>query len=207
MNRVLVLFAHPNQSQSRVHKPMSTMVKALDGISFIDLYALYPRYQIDVEAEQQRLLEHDVIVFQFPFYWYSTPPMLKIWQDTVLEYGFAYGQNGNRLADKVLLISTTAGGAADAYSVEGSNRFPIRTLLTPLEQTARLCQMRFLAPLVLFSALTASKDERVLTHVERYKQLLEALRDDRLDLNMAQKQEFIDGPAMPLLASSKGMER
>lgn len=183
------------------------MVKALDGISFIDLYALYPRYQIDVEAEQQRLLEHDVIVFQFPFYWYSTPPMLKIWQDTVLEYGFAYGQNGNRLADKVLLISTTAGGAADAYSVEGSNRFPIRTLLTPLEQTARLCQMRFLAPLVLFSALTASKDERVLTHVERYKQLLEALRDDRLDLNMAQKQEFIDTPVIPLLASSNGIER
>lgn len=186
---------------------MATMAKALDGISFIDLYALYPRYQIDVEAEQRRLLEHDVIVFQFPFYWYSTPPMLKVWQDTVLEYGFAYGQDGNLLADKTLLITTTAGGATDAYTAEGSNRFPIRTLLTPLEQTARLCQMHFLAPLVLFSALSASNDERLPAHIGRYKQVLEALRDNRLDLSAAQNLEFIDEPAIPLLVPPTGAER
>lgn len=201
-----MLFAHPNQIQSQVNKPMIEMVKTLGGVTFVDLYALYPRYQIDIEAEQQRLIEHDVVVFQFPFYWYSTPSILKIWQDLVLEHGFAYGQGGNKLAGKVLLIAATAGGAEDAYSIEGSNRFPIRTLLTPLEQTARLCQMRYLAPLVLFSSLKASKNKLVGVHVEQYKQVLKALRDDRLDLAAAFEQQLLGEPALPLLAPSLGVE-
>ena len=206
MSRVLVLFAHPNQSKSRVNRPMAEMAKKLEGVTFVDLYGLYPRYQIDIDAEQQRLMDHDVIVFQFPFYWYSTPSILKIWQDLVLEHGFAYGHEGNKLARKVLLIATTAGGAEDAYSVEGSNSFPIRTLLTPLEQTACLCQMRYLAPLVLFSSLSASNDQRVSIHVEQYKTVLESLRDDRLDLDAASSQELLGEPAIPLLTLLNGVE-
>ena len=206
MSRVLVLFAHPNPGQSRVNKPMADMAKTLEGVTFVDLYSLYPRYKIDIDAEQQRLIDHDVIVFQFPFYWYSTPSMLKIWQDLVLEHGFAYGQGGNLLAGKSLLIATTAGGAEDAYSVEGSNSFPVRTLLAPLEQTACLCQLRYLAPLVLFSSLAASNDQRVSVHVEQYKTVLESLRDNRLDLNAALSQELLGEPAIPLLTALKGVE-
>lgn len=181
MSRILVLFAHPNQSQSKVNVPMARMAGDTDGVTCVDLYAEYPRFKIDVAREQERLLEHDVIVMQFPFYWYSTPALLKEWQDLVLEFGFAYGRDGDKLAGKRLLPAITAGGAEHAYSAQGTNHFPIRTLLTPLEQTANLCQMHYLPPLVLFAALSASADDRVQQHVQLYRRLLEGLRDDTLD--------------------------
>ena len=54
-----------------------------------------------------------------------------------------------------LLPVATAGGPDDAYREQGSNKFPLRTLLTPLEQTANLCQMRYIPPFVLFASLKA----------------------------------------------------
>lgn len=70
---------------------------------------------IDVERKQNLLLEHDRIVFQFPFFWYSTPAILKEWQDKVLEYGWAYGADGKKLHGKECLVVTSTGGPAGAY--------------------------------------------------------------------------------------------
>jgi glutathione-regulated potassium-efflux system ancillary protein KefG len=82
--RILVLFAHPSLDRSEVNRPMAEAVRDLDGITLVDLYAEYADFQIDIDREQQRLLEHDVIVFQHPLYWYSTPAIMKEWQDLVL---------------------------------------------------------------------------------------------------------------------------
>ncbi len=203
MKRILVLTAHPHPSQSHVNKRLSAMAGKLAGVTVIDLYALYPRFKIDVVAEQERLKAHDVIVFQFPVYWYSTPAILKEWQDLVLEHGFAYGHDGTHLAGKLCLLAVTAGGAEQAYSSGGANQFSIRTLLSPLEQTANLCQMRFLPPLVLFSSLVASRDERAAQHVAKYQRVLEALRDEQLDLPQVFKQEILGAPVIPLLSARK----
>ena len=89
--KILVLFAHPSQKRSEVNKPLFTQCLQHDDVTAIDLYREYPRFHIDIDKEQQRLIEHDVIIFMFPLYWYSTPAILKQWQDLVLEYGFAYG--------------------------------------------------------------------------------------------------------------------
>ncbi|NND93193.1 MAG: flavodoxin family protein [Granulosicoccus sp.] len=209
MKRILVLMAHSSPSQSQVNNRMSAAARQLPGVTFVDLYALYPRFKIDIDAEQQRLKEHDVIVFQFPFYWYSTPALLKEWQDLVLEFGFAYGPRGDALAGKSCLVAITTGGAESAYSIHGSNHFSIRTLLTPLEQTARLCQMRFLPPLVLFSAVTASSDGRTERHVQTYSRLLEALRDEQLDLPAAFRQRLLSETELPLLetGATSGTQR
>ena len=51
------------------------------------LDALYPDRRIYVAAEQAVLMAHDRIVFQHPFYWYSTPPLMKQWLDELLTYG------------------------------------------------------------------------------------------------------------------------
>ena len=59
---------------------------------------------------QQRgcgLLDHDVVLFQFPLFWYSTPSILKEWQDLVLEHGFAYGAEGDALDGKRMMIAVT----------------------------------------------------------------------------------------------------
>ena len=115
-----------------------------------DVVGMLDRLDIDVAHEQSLLLDHDVIVFQYPFYWYSTPPILKQWQDLVLEHGWAYGSSGDALEGKSFLSVISAGGGEPAYCSAGYNRFTVRHLLAPLEQTAQLCGMRFLPPFVVF---------------------------------------------------------
>jgi glutathione-regulated potassium-efflux system ancillary protein KefG len=56
----------------------------------------------------------------------------------VLEYGFAYGEGGTTLRGKKFLSAITMGGGEKAYSRDGYNRYTIRELLVPFEQTARL---------------------------------------------------------------------
>lgn len=184
--RILLLFAHPSLDRSEVNHPMAEAVRELDGVTLVDLYAEYPDFQIDIEREQQRLLEHDVIIFQHPLYWYSTPAILKEWQDLVLEHGFAYGTSGTALHGKILFNALTAGGKESAYRAEGFNHFTIRELLQPLEQMARLCGMIYLPAFALFGARTAVEEERINDHVTEWVRLLKALRDDRLDIDTAQ---------------------
>jgi putative NADPH-quinone reductase len=183
--RILVLFAHPSLDRSEVNRPMAEAVRDLDGITLVDLYAEYADFQIDIDREQQRLLEHDVIVFQHPLYWYSTPAIMKEWQDLVLEYGFAYGSNGTALHGKIFFYALTAGGVEAAYKAEGYNHFTIRELLHPLEQMALLCGMTYLPAFALFGTRTAVEEGRVSQHVADWTCVLEALRDDRLDIAAA----------------------
>lgn len=182
MAKIIVYYAHPGQKFSRANQQMAKAAASVDGITFVDLYAEYPRHDIDVAREQDRLVSHDVIVFQYPTYWYSTPSLLKEWQDLVLQHGFAYGHGGDRLAGKTLLVATTLGGSDTAYTPNGYQHYPLRTFLTPLEQTARLCQMIFPAPYVLYSALKAHEDNEIAAHAAGYADLLSALRDNRLTL-------------------------
>jgi len=98
----------------------------------------------------------------------------------VLEYGFAYGGGGDKLAGKLFLAVCSAGGPADSYRSGGFNKFSLRDLLSPLEATVNLCQMRFLPPLALFSSLRAEEEGRLTPWVSAYRSLLEALRDGRL---------------------------
>ncbi|MBB6163687.1 putative NADPH-quinone reductase [Rhizobium wenxiniae] len=179
--RVLVLFAHPAQRKSSINTAMATAARALKGVTFVDLYAEYPRFSIDVDREQRRLMENDVIVFQFPVFWYSTPALLKQWQDLVLEYGFAYGPQGKKLGGKQTLACVTTGGSKSDYSDNGGNRRAVEHFMYPLEQTATLCGMDYLPPFVLYSA-NHLDDESAQHHIRSYPQLLTALRDDRLDL-------------------------
>ena len=185
MRHILVLFAHPSLDRSEVNRPLALATAGIDGVTLVDLYAEYPDFQIDIDREQERLLIHDVIVFMHPLYWYSTPAILKEWQDLVLEHGFAYGAKGTSLHGKVFFNALTAGGAEAAYCAQGYNHYSIRELLRPLEQTAILCGMRYLPPFALFSSRTAVDEGRVDAHVADWVRTLKALRDGRLDLEAA----------------------
>ena len=201
MSRVLVLYAHPSPSRSKVNARLARVARDTEGVTLVDLYAAYPRFKIDVDAEQARLAEHDTVVFLCPFHWYSVPALLKEWMDLVLEFGFAYGEGGDALAGKTLLAAISAGGAEAAYSEDGHNRFPIRELLTPLEQTANLCRMRFAPPFVLFAALKAVEDGRADRHERDWRALLGALRDDALDLDALGDRACINETDLPLAAA------
>jgi glutathione-regulated potassium-efflux system ancillary protein KefG len=185
MRRVLVLFAHPVLERSRVNRCLLEGITDLEGVTIRDLYEDYPTLSINVEREQADLLAHDVIVFQHPFYWYSCPAILKEWQDLVLEHGWAYGVGGTKLRGKITLNAVTTGGPAQAYQRGGYNRYTVRELLAPWDQTAHLCGMRFLAPFAVHAALKVIRDEDVDPSRAAYVRLIEALRDDRIDLDAA----------------------
>ncbi|MEO8698584.1 MAG: NAD(P)H-dependent oxidoreductase [Kofleriaceae bacterium] len=184
MRRILVLFAHPVLERSRVNRRLVDAIREVEGVTVRDLYEEYPLLDIDVAREQELLLEHDVIVFQHPFYWYSVPAILKEWQDLVLEHGWAYGVGGTRLRDKLTFNVITTGGPPQAYQKGGYNRFTIRELLAPWDQTAHLCGMRFVAPFVVHTALKVVGDD-VLPKAAAYRRLIDAVSDGRFDVDRA----------------------
>ena len=79
MKKVLINLVHPNLNESRVNKYLSQVASKEENITINNLYSKYPDFKIDAKKEQELLLENDVIVFQFPMYWLSSPSLLKEW--------------------------------------------------------------------------------------------------------------------------------
>lgn len=63
--KVLILFAHPSQHRSEVNAPLFKAANTIEGVTCVDLYAEYPHFNINIDREQQRLRDHDVVIFQF----------------------------------------------------------------------------------------------------------------------------------------------
>ncbi|MBL8993291.1 MAG: NAD(P)H-dependent oxidoreductase [Spirochaetia bacterium] len=190
--KVLLLFAHPALEKSRVNRRLAASVRHLPGVTFRDLYEEYPDFQIDIAREQKILLEHDAYIFQHPFYWYSSPALVKEWIDLVLEHGFAYGQSGRALEGKIMMNAITTGGPDEAYKKNGYNRFTIREFLAPFDQTARLCQMRYLAPFAVHRSLLLDEGTEIVFYIDQYKRLIEGLVNESLDLEAASRAEKVN---------------
>lgn len=182
--RLLLLLGHPALQRSKVNRPLVEAVRDLEGLTLHDLYEAYPDFDIDIRREKGLLVNHPVLVWQHPFYWYNLPPLMKEWQDRVLEFGWAYGPGGEALRGKTLVPIISTGGREDAYRPEGFNRFTMRQLLAPLDQTCYLCGIRMLPPFVVHGA--HQRDDQDLRQLARsYRALLLALRDGTLDLDAA----------------------
>jgi glutathione-regulated potassium-efflux system ancillary protein KefG len=178
--KILINLFHPNMDNSRGNKILLEKVNGLDNVTLRDIYVKYPDYKIDVKQEQQFLLDNDLIVFQHPFYWYSCPSLLKEWEDKVLEQGFAYPPGvGDKLNGKQWLTVLTTGGPEDAYCSGGYNNFTISELLRPFQQTANLCGMKWLTPMVIHSVLPEGiegyknvSNEEITTFANKYRKFL-----------------------------------
>ncbi|QZY88222.1 NAD(P)H-dependent oxidoreductase [Exiguobacterium acetylicum] len=156
--KTLVIVAHPDLTNSRINRTWMHAFQQQENVMVHDLYAAYPDFKIDVKREQELLMAHDRIVLQFPFFWYSSPALLKLWQDEVLAYGWAYGQAGTRLHGKELLLAFSTGGPAEAYQPSGLNRFTFDQLTTPFQAMANLTGMTFLPPYILSGVRTLSDE-------------------------------------------------
>jgi glutathione-regulated potassium-efflux system ancillary protein KefG len=181
MNKILILFAHPLYEKSRIHKALVKTIHTNDKITFRDLYELYPDFNVNIRAEQDLLVQHDIIIWQHPFYWYSIPPLLKQWIDLVLEYGWAYGKGGDALSGKIIANVLSTGGKEIAYSPEGKNRYTVQQFLTPLEQTVKLCHMHYTPPFVVHGTHLLTADD-INKQGEQYHRLLEFLHTANLDV-------------------------
>ena len=191
MKKILVLFAHPALQKSRVNSEILKQLQSLDGVTVHDLYQEYPEFDIDVAAEQELLAAHDIIVFHHPMFWYSTPAILKEWQDLVLEHNWAFGKNGDALKGKLFMPLITTGGPAEAYCAAGYNRFTIRQLLAPVEQTAMLCKMQYLPPYAVHGTHSIT-DEKIAEHVQNVKLLVEKLQQDQLPAEVVASSDYMN---------------
>jgi len=173
VHRILLLQAHPDLHASRVNRTLLAAARALQGqaatpcIEVRDLYALYPDFDLNVAAEQQAAASADLIVWQHPIHWYSMPALMKLWLDQVLALGWAYGRGGTALAGKDLWLVLSTGAQAHSYQPDGYNRHPFDVFLAPYQQTAALCGLRLLPPLVLHGAHTLS-EPHLQDHARRY---------------------------------------
>jgi len=192
MKKVLVNFAHPVKSRSNINKALRAAVEDLEGITINDLYDNYPDFMIDVKYEQSLCEANDIIIFQHPFYWYSTPAIIKEWLDLVLEHGWAYGSEGNALNGKIFFQAISTGGDASTYQREGLNRFTITELTSPYQATANLCNMIWLPPFAITGVHRGLSHDKLQSHAENYRCAIIALRDSFFDIELAKEMEFLN---------------
>lgn len=169
---IYLLAAHDNWRESRVNRRLLARARANPAVRVCDLYGRYPDYAIDVAHEQAQLASARLVVLMHPIHWYSMPALQKLWLDEVLAYGWAYGSH-KALEGKDLWLVASTGGAEDSYRPQGYNRHAFEAFLPPYEQTAALCGMRFLPPLILHGAHRA--DEAFLAaHTELFGERLQS---------------------------------
>nr|WP_321223394.1 NAD(P)H-dependent oxidoreductase [uncultured Psychroserpens sp.] len=177
MKKVLILFAHPKFEKSKVNAALIERLKDKAHVTFHDLYEHYPNFHIDVQHEQELLMQHDIIIWHHPLYWYSSPAILKQWKDLVLEFNWAYGPNGKVLHEKTIFNVITTGGSREVYCSEGYNTFTINEFLRPFEQTAKLCGMNYLPPFAVMGTYQLTNED-LLNYANQYERLIDLLQGD-----------------------------
>lgn len=144
MKNILVVSGHTDLNNSVANKTiLEGLQKDLPQTEIVLLDKLYPTFQIDREAEQQRVLNADIIVFQFPFFWYGVPSLMSRWIEEVFVHGFAHGSTGDKVRGKKLVISFTSGAPEEMYQSGGLQNYSIEEFLPPLKQFANLCGMEW----------------------------------------------------------------
>jgi glutathione-regulated potassium-efflux system ancillary protein KefF len=167
---VYVLAAHPNLRESRVNRRLLEAAAGLPGVDVNDLFATSPDYDIDVAAEQKRAEAAQLIVLLHPIHFYSMPALMKLWLDEVLTVGWAYGDR-KALRGKDLWLVASLGGTEASYHPRGYNRYFFDAFVPPYEQTAALCGLRFLPPMLFYGAHQAS-DEEIGAHASMFRERL-----------------------------------
>ncbi|PSL19379.1 NAD(P)H-dependent oxidoreductase [Shimia abyssi] len=202
--KTLVLTAHTDLGNSRINRTWFNALSEADSVTTRDLTAVGGAEMLfDIEAEQALLLAHDRIVFQFPFYWYSAPAVLKAWTDQVLSYGFAHGPGGDALEGHEFLILVSTGGPADSYHAGGYNSYSMDEFLKPFQQTANLTGMVYLRPFV-FHGMALATDEQI---EESIPAMLAHLTDPELDprVKKARLLKLLEGDAAKTAENSLTM--
>jgi len=136
----------------------------------------------DIRQELDKLLWADLLILNFPIFWFSAPAMLKGWIDRVLVSGVCYGgkrfydQGG--LAGKKALVTVTLGGREHMFG-EGAIHGPLEDMLRPiLRGTLAYVGFEVLEPFVAWHVPYISAEARQ-DFLRNYQQRLEGLADDQ----------------------------
>jgi putative NADPH-quinone reductase len=158
VTQTLILLFHPDTERSKANTALRSAALTVPGTRMVDIQARYPGGVIDMHtdgaAEARGLLDADRIVLQFPIQWYSTPALLKAWQDAVLTrmYYIHADTEGDKLVGTPLMVAATAGNTPAAYGRGGANHFTMDELMAPLKATTLRCGLPWHPPHLVFRA-------------------------------------------------------
>ncbi len=177
--KTLIIISHPDIRESSSQQYLLSSIPGEPEVTVHHLEEKYPDFKIDSIKEQELIAAHDRIILQFPLYWYSSPPLLKKWQDEVLTENFAYGKNGHHLQDKEFGLVLTIGASKNEYQAGGKEHFSITELTKPFQAMALKTGMIYLKPLSIhqFSYLT---EEQKMELLIEYQLLLTHEKDTSL---------------------------
>ncbi len=143
MNNVLIVSGHTDLNDSVANEIVLQRLKAkYPDAEFSILSELYPDFKIDVDKEQEKLRRADIIVWQFPMFWYSMPSIMHRWIEDVFVHGFSHGSTGHALKGKKLIASFTTGGPEDYYSHDMLGYTIEELLMSQIRSIAGLCEMK-----------------------------------------------------------------
>jgi glutathione-regulated potassium-efflux system ancillary protein KefG len=168
--KTLLIVSHPELIDSSSQQYFLHSIRQWKQVTVHHLEGIYPEGKIDVAKEQDLLKKHDRILFQFPFYWYSSPPLLKHWQDVVLEEGFAHGSK-RALAGKEFGLILMIGLPEKEYQAGGSELFTISELTKPYQAMAHKLGMIFLKTLSIFQFSYMEEEEKMDKLIEYWQML------------------------------------
>ncbi|MCR5084511.1 MAG: NAD(P)H-dependent oxidoreductase [Succinivibrionaceae bacterium] len=153
--KTVVFVDHPSFDLSAVNRRLvEELRKYPDEFLVHNLQSCYPRGSIDRVAEHSLIDNNGTLVLEFPLYWFSTPPLMKSWMDTVLEQGWAYGRAHHLEGHKVALAVTCGGSAAD-YSASGAHQHPLEDFLLPLIHSLEYCKAEYVGLFACYGALSS----------------------------------------------------
>lgn len=201
--KTLVIVSHPEIGESSSQQYLLHSVPESENITIHHLETAYPDGEIDIKKEQKLIQSYDRILFQFPFYWYSSPPLLKKWQDEVLEEHFAHGYRGEKLTGKEFGLILVIGVAKKEYQAGGTEGFTVNELITPYRALAKKTGMRYMRPLEIYQFQYMKEPERMDLLI-RYQQYLMMAKPDSLKWReewVSEQLELTDEETLPEQAS------
>lgn len=165
-NDILVILGHPKLKESKANKTMIEAIKHIEGVKIMDIYS----EDFSVDNYKKPVEEASILVFQFPFYWASAPSEIKRWIDEM--FVSKLGVKG-----KSLLIATTTGSEYEAYRSGGRNGYTMDELLRPYQLLAKVAQMKWLTPFILYSA---GDEDSIIKGSSEYKRVIEGLLQTKI---------------------------
>lgn len=117
-----------------------------------------------IEAEIRKLEACDLVILQFPMWWFGAPAILKGWFDRVLAMGRTYGYGAiyqtGKFRGKRALLSLTTGGPQEAYTKDGFNG-DIDSILRPIQRGVfEFLGFDVLAPQIHYGPVRATPEQR-----------------------------------------------
>lgn len=144
MARIVVIDGHPDYARSIANKAvLEEFQKLVPEVEIAHLSRLYPDCRIDAKKEQERLGAAEMIIFQYPFWWYSAPSMLHCYLEQVFLAGWAYATANKALAGKNLALSFTTGGTESDYQRREGVMHTIEQFLPAMLATAHFTGMTY----------------------------------------------------------------